>query len=254
MSRRNVIVTGASRGIGQAIACRFARDGDVVVNFDVLDGSETAGACGEQFHTVLCDLAEPKQIYAAFSEADGIFSGPLDVLICCAAVFSFEYFLHETVENFDRLFAVNVRALMLCGQEAARRMAPRGHGSIVNIASTASVQAWRNETLYSATKGAVVMLTRGMAVDLAPLGIIVNAVAPGSVDTPGASGGLLPQRDAFRHDLDRTPMERWGRPEEIATAVHFLAVDAEFTTGQVLYVDGGFLAAGFTHFLQRPSI
>ena len=96
------------------------------------------------------------------------------------------------------------------------------------------------------------MLTRAMAIELADRGIVVNAVAPGSVDTPGVSA---PMRESVsvRHDLDRTPMARWGTPDEIATAVQFLAVNARFTTGQVLYVDGGFLAAGLTHFLDEQT-
>ena len=121
------------------------------------------------------------------------------------------------------------------------------------ISSTAAVQAWRNEAVYVASKGATAALVRGMAVDLAPLGIVVNAVAPGSIDTPGVSPEIRENAEAVRHDLDRTPLGRWGRPSEIAEAVLFLA-EATFVTGQSLYVDGGFLVTGSGgHLAARPG-
>jgi NAD(P)-dependent dehydrogenase (short-subunit alcohol dehydrogenase family) len=241
------IVTGAASGIGQAIAARFCDDGCTVVGLDVSDAAVTAERCGANFSALICDVADVAAVRAAFAHIDSLFGAPPDVLVNCAATFSQRHFLDEDPATFDRLYAVNVRGYMVCGQEAARRMRSAGRGSIVNIGSTAAEQGWRDESLYCATKGAVVMLTRGMAVDLAPYGITVNCVGPGSIDTPGVAD-VMHGSEIKQRDLARTPQGRWGRPSEIATAVRFLALDAEFTTGQVLYVDGGFLATGLGWF------
>jgi NAD(P)-dependent dehydrogenase (short-subunit alcohol dehydrogenase family) len=241
------IVTGAASGIGQAIAARFCDDGCIVVGLDVNDASSTAERCGARFSAITCDVADLAAVRAAFLSIDSVFGAPPDVLVNCAGISSQRHFLDEDPETFDLLYAVNVRGYMVCGQEAARRMRSVGRGSIINIGSTAAVQGWRNESLYCATKGAVVMLTRGMAVDLAPYGITVNCVGPGSIDTPGVAD-VMRGSEIKDRDLVRTPQGRWGRPSEIATTVRFLALDAEFTTGQVLYVDGGFLATGLGWF------
>jgi NAD(P)-dependent dehydrogenase (short-subunit alcohol dehydrogenase family) len=247
------VVTGGSRGIGQAICNALADEGATVINLDVLDGAETGSLVGDRYEHVRCDLAVPADIRAAFARADEVFAAPPTVLVNCAATFHYGHLLDVPIEDIDRVLAVNVRACMLCSQEAGRRMARAGAGRIVNIASTAAFMGWRNETAYCASKGAVVALTRAMAVDLGPLGIAVNAVAPGSVDTPGV-GEVMHESESLAHDLARTPLGRWGQPAEIARAVRFLALDAPFTTGEVITVDGGFMAAGMAFFggMQPP--
>jgi NAD(P)-dependent dehydrogenase (short-subunit alcohol dehydrogenase family) len=241
------IVTGAASGIGRAIARRFCDDGCDVAGLDINDSSATAELCGERFAALECDIGDVAAVRAAFGRLDELYERPPQVLVNCAATFSNCHFLDEDPATFDRMHAVNVRGSMLCGQEAARRMRTVGRGSIVNIGSTAAVQGWRNESLYCSTKGAVEALTRGMAVDLAPFGITVNCVGPGSIDTPGVHD-LMRGSEIKDRDLARTPQGRWGSAAEIATAVRFLALDAQFTTGQMLYVDGGFLATGLGWF------
>lgn len=241
-----VIVTGASRGIGQGIAAMFAAEGATVAGLDLRDGDETAQLCGDGFRHFACDLAQPGEIAAAFAAVDDWFGGSApDVLVAVAGIAPEVSFLDTTVEVFDEVFAVNVRAVMLCGQEAARRMREAGGGRIINIASTASVQAWAMQAIYGASKGAVALLTKCMAIELAAHGITVNAVGPGTIETPLAEHFLADPR-MRANELDRAPLGRLGTPEDIAAAVRFLARDARWMTGQVVYVDGGFLAAGLT--------
>jgi NAD(P)-dependent dehydrogenase (short-subunit alcohol dehydrogenase family) len=125
-------------------------------------------------------------------------------------------------------------------------MRDRGRGGrIINIASTASVQAWHLQSVYGASKGAVALLTRCMAIELGQYGICVNAVGPGTIVTPGSKEFLSDER-VLANELGRVALDRLGQPEDIATAVRYLARDARWTTGQTIYVDGGFLAAGLT--------
>jgi NAD(P)-dependent dehydrogenase (short-subunit alcohol dehydrogenase family) len=241
-----VIVTGASRGIGQGVAAMFCAEGATVAGLDLRDGDETTALCGAGFRHFACDLAQPAAIASAFADVDEWFGGAAPgVLVCVAGIGPEVAFLDTTPEVFDQVIAVNVRAVFLCGQEAARRMRDAGGGRIVNIASTASVQAWAMQSAYGASKGAVALLTKCMAVELAAHGISVNAVGPGTIETPLAEHFLADPR-MRANELGRTPAGRLGTPDDIAAAVRFLARDARWMTGQVMYVDGGFLAAGLT--------
>jgi glucose 1-dehydrogenase len=241
-----VVVTGASRGIGQGVAAMFAAEGARVAGLDLRDGAETAQLCGDGFRQFPCDLADPERIASAFADVDEWFAGAApDVLVCVAGIAPEVSFLDTPAAVFDEVFAVNVRAVFLCGQESARRMREGGGGRIINIASTASVQAWAMQAVYGASKGAVALLTKCMAVELAAHGITVNAIGPGTIETP-LSAHFLAEPRMRANELGRTPLGRLGTPEDIAAAVRFLARDARWMTGQVLYVDGGFLAAGLT--------
>jgi NAD(P)-dependent dehydrogenase (short-subunit alcohol dehydrogenase family) len=188
------------------------------------------------------DLTDVASITTAFQELDHVW-GPPTVLVNVAGVFAELPFLQTPPEVYDRVMAVNARGVFFCSQEAARRMAADGGGRIVNILSTASVQGFALESAYCASKGAALLLTRTMAVELAQYGIQVNGVGPGTVRT-AMGGEYLGDGPIAAHELTRTPLGRFGEPEDIADVVAFLATRASWMTGQVLYVDGGFLAAG----------
>jgi NAD(P)-dependent dehydrogenase (short-subunit alcohol dehydrogenase family) len=242
---RVAVVTGAAGGIGRAIALRLAQEGARLAVLDISDARETASAiesAGGEVWLHRTDLTDVTSILSAFRELDDHW-GPPTVLVNVAGVFADLPFLETPPEVYDRVMAVNARGVFFCSQEAARRMAADRGGRIVNVLSTASVQGFALESAYCASKGAALLLTRTMAVELARYGIQVNGVGPGTVRTAMGSeylggGPIAP------HELARTPLGRFGEPEDIADAVAFLATRASWMTGQVLYVDGGFLAAG----------
>lgn len=244
-----VICTGASGGIGRTIAQVFTAEGAVVANLDRQPGDEAEALCGAGLHTIATDLADTAAIDTAFAAVDGLFAGEApQLLVCCAAVSAANPFLDIPTDEFDRLFAVNVRGTFLACQAAARRMRAAGGGRIVVITSVAAEQAWAGEMVYCASKAAQRSLVQGMAVELAPFGILVNAVGPGIVEHRSASmARTRDDAEVHRHDLDRTPLGRFNAPEEIAQAVRFLAT-VEGMTGQTVYVDNGFLASGLAYF------
>ena len=246
---RRIVITGGSGGIGRVIASAFTSAGALVVNLDLQPGAEARNLCGDNLCTIATDLADPGSIEAAFAEADRLFAGAApQVLVCCAAVGAANHFLDVPLPEFDRLLAVNVRGTFLACQAVARRMRTAGRGRIVVITSVAAEQAWAGETVYCATKAAQRSLVQGMAVELAPFGILVNAVGPGIVEHRSTS--MARTRDdpeIHRHDLERTPLGRFNAPEEIARAVRFLAT-VEGMTGQTIYVDNGFLGSGLAYF------
>jgi NAD(P)-dependent dehydrogenase (short-subunit alcohol dehydrogenase family) len=239
------VVTGAAQGIGRAVALRLAQEGARLALLDIVDARETASAIesrGAEVWQHRTDLTDVASIAAAFRVLDARW-GPPAVLVNVAGVFADLPFLETPPEAYDRVMAVNARGVFFCSQEAARRMAAEGGGRIVNILSTASAQGFALESAYCASKGAALLLTRTMAVELGRYGIQVNGVGPGTVRT-AMGGEYLGHGPIAPHELARTPLGRFGEPEEIADAVAFLATRAAWMTGQVLYVDGGFLAAG----------
>jgi NAD(P)-dependent dehydrogenase (short-subunit alcohol dehydrogenase family) len=244
-TNKTAVVTGAAQGIGRAVAVRLAEEGAHLALLDVGDTADTeaavAGAGGEAWSR-RTDVTDVGDIERAFAEMDAALGGPA-VLVNVAGVFADVPFLDTTAAVYDRVMAVNARGVFFCSQAAARRMARAGGGRIVNILSTASAQGFALETAYCASKGAALLLTRTMALELAPHGIQVNGVGPGTVRT-AMGGDYLGDGPIAPHELSRTPMGRFGEPEDIAETVAFLATRASWITGQAIYVDGGFLAAG----------
>jgi 3-oxoacyl-[acyl-carrier protein] reductase len=242
---RVAVVTGGAQGIGEAIALRLARAGGRIAILDQQPAAKTLSELrdlGRPAWSAEVDLSDAVGVAHAYERLDEEFGSPY-ALVNAAGIFADIPFLDTPVDVWDRVMNVNARGVFLSCQEAARRMSLAGGGRIVNILSTASSQGFALESAYCASKGAALLLTRVLAVELAPFAITVNGVGPGTVQTAMGSDYLARQPIAS-HELSRTPMGRFGTPADIAETVCFLVSDATWLTGQAIYVDGGFLAAG----------
>ena len=228
---KRALITGAGSGIGAAVARLLAAGGAEVIVAD-LSPEAVADELGAQ--AVVLDVRHEAEV--EFAMAD------LDVLVNCAGIGSTTNAPETTLDVWENVFAVNARGTFLCCKYAIPGMAARGGGSIVNIASVAALVGLRNRAAYCASKGAVVSLTRALAVDHVADGIRVNAVAPGTVDSPWVRRLVEDVGESLDALRARQPMGRLGTPEEIAEAVAYLAA-AEFITGSVLVIDGGLTAA-----------
>jgi len=243
LADRKALVTGGSRGIGAAIARRLAADGaDVAITYaaspdhaaGVVAEIEAAGRAGL---AIAADAADPAAVKAAVATTVGRF-GRIDILVNNAGVFAMAPLADCTDDDFERMIAVNVRAVFVAAREAARSM-PAG-GRIITIGSVNGDRApWPGGSLYAMSKAAVAALTKGWARDLGPRGITVNCVQPGPIDTD-----LNPASGAFAEMLvPMTAIGRYGTADEVAALVAFLATPAAANvTGAALNVDGGFNA------------
>jgi len=246
-SGKVAVVTGAAGGLGLAIAERLAMDGAAIVLADVdRAGIDTAReklvARGGRALAQPTDVSDPAEAAALIAHARENF-GRLDILVSNAGIGGTHAFLDEPIEHWHRVLAVNLTGVFLCGQAAARVMVGQRGGRIVNIASISGARAGSGRTAYGTAKAGVIQLTKQMALELGPLGITVNAVAPGPVDTALTLRDHTPETRTAYHA--RIPLERYGTPQEIAAAVAFLASEeAAYVNGQTLFVDGGFTAAG----------
>jgi glucose 1-dehydrogenase len=252
LDKKVAIVTGAAQGIGLACAKRFVQEGAKVMIADLNDwkGSKAAEELGHFEHNVRYKHADVgrKSDVDALMDATLAEFGRVDVLVNNAGITHGAEFLDLEEADFDRVLRTNLKSAFLCGQAAARQMVRQGGGGVViNMSSVNAVLAIPNQVPYTVSKGGLNQLTRVMAVSLAPHGIRVVAIGPGTILTELARDAVMRDEASRRKIFARTPMGRCGEPEEVAAVAAFLASDdASYITGQTIYPDGGRLALNYT--------
>ncbi|MEQ1499314.1 MAG: SDR family oxidoreductase [Novosphingobium sp.] len=254
MSRRlagkRAVITGAAQGIGKAIAHAFAGEGAelLLVDCDAARLAETAEALAQE--GLVADLALKDEVGRVFARVDARW-GALDLLVNNAGVTHAAALSDLTEEDFDRVFAINLKAALWATQEAARLM---DQGSaVINMSSVNAVLAIPNQIPYTISKAALKQLTNVTALALAPKGIRVNAIGPGSIMTDMLRG-IMNDRAAEDRIFSRTPLGRCGEPEEVAAVAVFLASnESSYITGQTIYPDGGRLGLNYTMPVPRPE-
>lgn len=229
----HVLITGGSRGIGAAAVRAFCRRGDRVTFLYEKCHEEARKVAAETGATAICaDVSNPEQVKAAFAQIE-----ELDILINNAGICHTGLMTQMTPEEFDRIFAVNVRGVYLCANAAVPFFLQHHRGCIINVASMWGQVGASCEVAYSATKGAVIAMSKALAQELGPSGIRVNAIAPGVILTDMVKNVPAEILENLRLEA---PIERCGTPEDVAQAMVYLA-EADFVTGQVLAVNGGFV-------------
>ncbi|MCP6718217.1 MAG: SDR family oxidoreductase [Patescibacteria group bacterium] len=243
------IVTGARRGMGRTHALALAKEGAKVVVSDISleDCQKVADeikSSGGQAVAVKCDVISKKEIDGMVKKTLDEF-GKIDILVNNAGILQFKPFLELTEQDWDKTMAVNLRGYFLCAQACAKEMAKQKSGSIINISSIAMGQVgvgYAQIVHYCASKGGITAMTEAMSLELTPLNIRVNAIAPGAIDTPMVDA-IKQDPKTLEQSLARIPMHRMGKPEEVSNAVVFLASDkSSYMTGSIIVVDGGYLA------------
>ncbi len=244
------LVTGASSGIGRASALALAKQGATVVvaarRTDRLQElAKEIVVLGRESLPVMMDVTKKETIAATISKTVEMY-GRLDILLNNAGVAEFVPFLDMTEEQWDKTIDTNLKGYFLVAQAAAREMAKHKWGRIINIASIASGGVgvgFPSVAHYCASKGGIVAMTEALAIELAPMGILVNCIGPGVIETE-MTQNLLKDPKQAEALLARAPLKRAGKPEEIAAGVVFLSSEeASYTTGATLYIDGGWLAS-----------
>jgi 3-oxoacyl-[acyl-carrier protein] reductase len=242
LSGKTVLVTGGARGIGEAISRSLASAGaKVLINFNkssdkarsLMEELRSRGSGCEIFQA---DISEPDQVESLFLKIRQS-CDRLDILVNNAGIIQDKLLLAMDLADWERVQRVNLRGAFLVTRMAAELMVPRHSGKIINIASVAALQAGRGQTSYAAAKGGLVSFTRACAIELAPKGILVNAVLPGFIKTEMSARTIRRAGEAL---LNRIPVQRFGNPQEVAHMVLFLASElSDYITGQAIPVDGG---------------
>ncbi len=251
-NQKVVLITGASKGIGEAIALRFADEGaDLILTANeerVYEVAEVAQKAGSRVLTKLADVSNRRQVVSLFKLIENEFHR-LDVSIHNAGIIKISNLDEISEEDWNQVMDVNCKGVFLCCQFASRLMIPRRKGRIINAASGQSRQARAFSPHYAASKAGVVAITQSLALELAHYGITVNAYCPGVINTEmwkyndqqwGALYGKHLPGEYYQEIVDRIPLGRPGSPEDVAGLVAFLASDdASYITGQAIYVNGG---------------
>lgn len=237
---RTVVVTGGARGIGDAIVNAFIEHGARIVALDLLSPEKPRA----EARYAVADISDPSSVRAAFDEIDRL-EGQVDVLVNNAGIVRNGLIGELSVEDWIAVIGTNLSGAFLCSSAAVPMMKRRGRGAVIHITSAAAFVGLPGRGPYTAAKAGLLGLTRVMAVELAPMGIRVNAVAPGFTRTPGQERVI---RDGYLKEewmVERVPMGRRAEPDEIARVVRFLAHDdASYITGQVIVADGGWSIQG----------
>jgi len=250
LTNKVALVTGARRGMGKTHSLALARQGAKVVVTDI--NQEECQALVEEIKkqggeaiALKLDVSKKAEVDSVFDEVIRHF-GHLDILVNNAGLYFSKMALELTEEDWEKMMAVNLKGEFLCAQRAAKEMAKNKWGRIINIASVASGQTGvgiAGGAHYTASKGGIIGLSETLAIEWAPLGINVNVIAPGAIDTPMVSAAQMPE-EAMKAMLARIPLKRIGKPEEVSAVVVFLASEeSSYITGATFYVDGGWLAA-----------
>jgi glucose 1-dehydrogenase len=248
---RRAIVTGGAQGIGLACVRRLLDEGAQVLAADIQPWEITQAlkslSPNRDFQYCRADVSNRSEVDKMVKLAVETFGG-VDVLVSNVGVARKIPFLDLTDQDLQSDFQVNLISMILCGQAVARQMKAQGKGgSIVHMSSVNAVMAMPGYTTYNVSKGGVEQLTRVMALELAPLGIRVNAVGPGTILSEMSRNAVLSDEEAKRTILSRTPMGRFGEPEDVASVVAFLASnDAGYITGETIFIDGGRRALNYT--------
>lgn len=240
LENKTAIVTGAKQGIGRGIALVLAKHGAKVVVADLDQAAcqkvaDEIIASGGQALAVKCDVSQKAEVDNLIKQAKDKF-GSLDILVNNAGIFPFVSFDKMTEADWDKVININLKSIFLCSQAALKIMP--NNARIINISSIASVVGFAGLTHYCASKGAINAFVRALALEVAPRQITVNNIAPGAIETPGASGAMT--EELKKKTTAMIPEARFGQPEDIAHAVAFLSSpEAGYITGQTIVVDGG---------------
>lgn len=246
LNGKTAIVTGASRGIGKVMALALAESGaDVVIASRNL---EKLKLLSDEIHSLnrkclVCrlDVKNLDSIEAMAKETIDAF-GSIDILVNNAGTNIRKMAIDLTESDWNEILDTNLKGYFFCSKIVAREMAKRRRGKIINISSLRSVIAPPNASAYTASKGGVSQLTKALAVEWSEYNIHVNAIAPGYTETDLTAHFKEKERDLYEAIRERTPLKRWGRPEDLSGALIYLSSDAsDFMTGQTLYIDGGYL-------------
>jgi meso-butanediol dehydrogenase/(S,S)-butanediol dehydrogenase/diacetyl reductase len=247
LSGQSILITGAGRGLGRSMSEKLARCGAAIAVVDldaancnaVADGIRKAGGMAEAF---VADVSN-RMAFESAAEAFAAERGRIDAIVNNAMLLRYEPIEKVTEEVLDRMIGVGIKGAVWGTQALLRHMDPERGGCLINMASPVAERGYPNTAIYSLVKGAIVTLTKVLAAELGPKKVRVNAVAPGSVPTPGAMG--LNDRAEYERRARTIPLRRLGHEDDNANAVAFLlSAEASFINGEILHVDGGIAAAG----------